>query len=193
MKKLLMTITVLILVTVGGVIGYAICKNGQDEQSMNFTATTLVQSFGWEIKEHQETVTYRLSEEMFHSNYYHITGGNAAKPTAGSASGNIDGISPEILNRGFFISNNQNVHIYEFPIVYDMPNGTSLQSVIAFHEGKICMSSVQLRFENVDSFIHQIENLDEDTQDILIPTTWPLNVEKQVIEEWKDNYIKYVG
>lgn len=185
MKKLLMTIVALALIVVGSIIGFTLCKNAEEEKCMIFTAVALVQSFGWELDDNQETDAYRLSEEMFHDNYYHVTGGDFVKPTSGLTSGNIIGIAPEILDRSFFISNDQSVNMYEFPIAYDMPAGTSLWGVIAFYEGKICMSCVHVNLDA--SIISQLsENKEADTK--ITPLTWPLNVDRNTIEQWKEKF-----
>ena len=185
MKKILMTIAVLALTTVGGIGGYALSKNVGDKACRDFAATTLIQSFGWAVKENQEVNAFQLSEEMFHDNYYHITNGNFAEPAAGPTSGNIDGISPEILDRDFFLSNDQNVQMYEFPIVYDMPEGTALQGIIAFYEDKICMSCIHIQLDA--SIISKVE-ANEEADSKITPLTWPLNVDKNTIEQWKKTF-----
>lgn len=192
MKKVLAGIICALVICASATMGYLFCKNTEDDTSMYYAAKTLVKSFGWNITP-ESTEKYNISEETFYKQYYHTTGESPSDPIDRQTSGNISGIEPEILNREYFISQDQNVSVYQFPLEYDMPEGCELIATIAFFEDEICMSSVQLQFDDVDSFIIKVESLDEGTRALLLPSIWPLNVEKQVIEEWKTNYVQFIN
>lgn len=197
MKKLWVAIT-LICMAISGVAGYWICKSGEQERCMVSEAITLVKSFGWQVDEGKEISLHEFGDGNFYEIYRHITGeyptseeeSSGVYPRPNLARGNIDGIVPEILTEEPFLSHSRFVSVCKIPILYDMPEGCYLVAEIGYYDGEICQSSVKVEFvdNDIDEFNVIADKLSLVEKSKLIPTVWPLNVKKQVLEDWKTNY-----
>ena len=66
-----------------------------------------------------------------------------------------------------------------------------LQSIVAFTDGEICMSAihVQLDLDIIDQVDNRLSH-DEVAEAELFPSTWPLNVDKQVVHSWGQSFDK---
>ena len=85
----------------------------------------------------------------------------------------------------------ESVYVYEFPLEFKMPEGAHLQSIVAFTDGEICMSAihVQLDLDIIDQVDNRLSH-DEVAEAELLPSTWPLNVDKQVVHSWGQSFDK---
>lgn len=67
-----------------------------------------------------------------------------------------------------------------------MPEGAHLQSIVAFTDGEICMSAIHVQLDNVDQVYNRLSH----DEVALLPLTWPLNVDKQVVHSWRQSFDK---
>lgn len=163
-----------------------------DEKPMENTAISLVRSFGWDIDDTEEISEMQDTEFNFYQMYKHWTGGYDQELSGG----NIDGIDPYFAADDTSDMNmSENVYYYIIPLSYEMPEGTQLQAIIAFHAGRICMSAIHADFSVLIDKILEIEEekkaSGEEYEDIT-PVTWPLNVRQNIIEDWKVKFSKII-
>lgn len=164
-----------------------------DGNSMENTAVSLVRSFGWEIDDADEiSEVQETAFNFYYQTYKNWTGGYDQELSGG----NIDGIDPYFAADDTSDMNmSENVYYYIVPLSYEMPKDTQLQAIIAFHDGRICMSAIHADFSALIDKILEIEEekkaSGEEYEDIT-PVTWPLNVRQNIIEDWKVKFSKII-
>ena len=156
-----------------------------DGKSMENTAVSLVRSFGWDIDDKGKISETHDTVFSFYQMYKNWTGGYDQELSGG----NIDGIDPYFASGDTSnINMSENVYYYIIPLSYEMPEGTQLQAIIAFHDGRICMSAIHADASALIDKILEIEEekkaSGEEYEDIT-PVTWSLNVKQNIIEDWK--------
>lgn len=144
---------------------------------MKDMAFSLVASFDWKVQNLDDVQEYQLSKNEFYEMYRHLTND---VPT----NGNIEGISPnDVLS---LTDTEQVLYVYEIPLEYDMPESTRLQSIIAFYNGKLCMSAIHVELENIEA----VENMENQKNSTILPLTWSLNVNPSIIQNWRQSFLE---
>ena len=184
-KKIIATFICVIFMCGSFAAGVKYSDYKSDGKSMENTAISLVRSFGWDIDDTEEISEIQETAFSFYQMYKHWTGGYDQELSGG----NIEGIYPYFAAGDTSDMNmSKNVYYYIIPLSYKMPEGTKLQAIIAFHDGRICMSAIHADFSALIDKILEIEEekkaSGEDYEDIT-PVTWPLNVEQNIIGDWK--------
>lgn len=165
----------------------------KDQYTMQDIASMMTTSFGWTIQSSKDVNAYQISLQDFCEMYNHLTNEDNSSGLAKS-SGNIKGIDPHFLqesNIHIACESKKAVYVYEFPLEFKMPEGAHLQSIVAFTDGEICMSAihVQLDLDIIDQVDNRLSH-DEVAEAELFPSTWPLNVDKQVVHSWGQSFDK---
>lgn len=153
-------------------------------------AISLVESFGWEISDTTQISEIVEQKFIFNQTYKNWT----VSKNSDISSGNIEGIMPLFLRKDDITSNDENVYCYIIPVDYDMPEDVQLQAIVAFYDGKICMSAIHADSSKLIDKITDIEKeaLPEVADEDIIPSTWPLNVEADILEKWKSKFLRFI-
>lgn len=147
------------------------------------TALCLVESFGWAAEKkglQQQDVTAR----NFYSLYYNWIGKGvffSDRPAAPEdvAQGNLAGMRPVLYDQTYeAVPEERMVTLYFVPLDEQMPEHTALEAIIGFDGGRLCMAALHVR-------------LTAEVSDAPIPLTWPLGVDRSVVETWKSNFMHY--
>lgn len=165
----------------------------KDQYTMQDIASMMTTSFGWTIQSSKDVNAYQISLQDFCEMYNHLTNEDNSSGLAKSI-GNIKGIDPHFLqesNIHIAGESKKAVYVYEFPLEFKMPEGAHLQSIVAFTDGEICMSAihVQLDLDIIDQVDNRLSH-DEVAEAELFPSTWPLNVDEQVVHSWGQSFDK---
>lgn len=160
----------------------------KDQYTMQDIASMMTTSFGWTIQSSKDVNVYQISLQDFCEMYNHLTNEDNSSGLAKSI-GNIKGIDPHFLqesNIHIACESKKAVYVYEFPLEFKMPEGAHLQSIVAFTDGEICMSAIHVQLDNVDQVYNRLSH----DEVALLPLTWPLNVDKQVVHSWRQSFDK---
>ena len=182
MKKILIIVIWLLSMCCAFFAGGWTNQFAKDQYTMQDIASMMTTSFGWTIQSSKDVNAYQISLQEDNSL-------GIAK-----SSGNIKGIDPHFLqesNIHIAGESKKAVYVYEFPLEFKMPEGAHLQSIVAFTDGEICMSAihVQLDLDIIDQVDNRLSH-DEVAEAELFPSTWPLNVDKQVVHSWGQSFDK---
>lgn len=162
-----------------------------NNNSLKNMAISLVESFGWKISDTDQISEIVEPKIVFDQTYKNWT----VSENSDMSSGNIEGITPLFLMNDDIASNDKNVYYYIIPVEYDMPQDVQLQAIVAFYNGRICMSAIHADASRLINKIVAIEKdgspkaADED----ITPVTWPLNVDADVLEKWKCKFLEFIG
>ena len=193
MKKILIIVIWLLSMCCAFFAGGWTNQFAKDQYTMQDIASMMTTSFGWTIQSSKDVNAYQISLQDFCEKYNHLTNEDNSSGLAKS-SGNIKGIDPHFLqesNIHIAGESKKAVYVYEFPLEFKMPEGAHLQSIVAFTDGEICMSAihVQLDLDIIDQVDNRLSH-DEVAEAELFPSTWPLNVDKQVVHSWGQSFDK---
>ena len=172
------------------IAGIHIGAHYSDKDQLKNMAISLVESFGWELSDADQISEVVEQKLVFDQTYKNWT----VSEDPDMSSGNIEGITPLFLRNDDIASNDKNVYCYTIPVEYDMPQDVQLQAIVAFYNGKICMSAI---YADASRSINKIEAMEKDgslkaADEDIMPLTWPLNVETDVLEEWKGKFLKFM-
>ena len=176
MKKILIIVIWLLSMCCAFFAGGWTNQFAKDQYTMQDIASMMTTSFGWTIQSSKDVNAYQISLQDFCEMYNHLTNEDNSSGLAKS-SGNIKGIDPHFLqesNIHIAGESKKAVYVYEFPL-----------------EFKICMSAihVQLDLDIIDQVDNRLSH-DEVAEAELFPSTWPLNVDKQVVHSWGQSFDK---
>ena len=193
MKKILIIVIWLLSMCCAFFAGGWTNQFAKDQYTMQDIASMMTTSFGWTIQSSKDVNAYQISLQDFCEMYNHLTNEDTSSGLAKS-SGSIKGIDPHFLqesNIHIAGESKKAVYVYEFPLEFKMPEGAHLQSIVAFTDGEICMSAihVQLDLDIIDQVDNRLSH-DEVAEAELFPSTWPLNVDKQVVHSWGQSFDK---
>ena len=193
MKKILIIVIWLLSMCCAFFAGGWTNQFAKDQYTMQDIASMMTTSFGWTIQSSKDVNAYQISLQDFCEMYNHLTNEDNSSGLAKS-SGNIKGIDPHFLqesNIHIAGESKKAVYVYEFPLEFKMPEGAHLQSIVAFTDGEICMSAIHVQLDQ--DIIDQVDNRlshDEVAEAELLPSTWPLNVDKLVVHSWGQSFDK---
>ena len=178
MKKILIIVIWLLSMCCAFFAGGWTNQFAKDQYTMQDIASMMTTSFGWTNQSSKDVNAYQISLQDFCEMYNHL----------------IKGIDPHFLqesNIHIAGESKKAVYVYEFPLEFKMPEGAHLQSIVAFTDGEICMSAihVQLDLDIIDQVDNRLSH-DEVAEAELLPSTWPLNVDKQVVHSWGQSFDK---
>lgn len=188
MKKILIIVIWLLSMCCAFFAGGRTNQFAKDQYTMQDIASMMTTSFGWTIQSSKDVNVYQISLQDFCEMYNHLTNEDNSSGLAKSI-GNIKGIDPHFLqesNIHIACESKKAVYVYEFPLEFKMPEGAHLQSIVAFTDGEICMSAIHVQLDNVDQVYNRLSH----DEVALLPLTWPLNVDKQVVHSWRQSFDK---
>lgn len=188
MKKILIIVIWLLSMCCAFFAGGWTNQFAKDQYTMKDIASMMTTSFGWTIQSSKDVNVYQISLQDFCEMYNHLTNEDNSSGLAKSI-GNIKGIDPHFLqesNIHIACESKKAVYVYEFPLEFKMPEGAHLQSIVAFTDGEICMSAIHVQLDNVDQVYNRLSH----DEVALLPLTWPLNVDKQVVHSWRQSFDK---
>ena len=188
MKKILIIVIWLLSMCCAFFAGGWTNQFAKDQYTMQDIASMMTTSFGWTIQSSKDVNVYQISLQDFCEMYNHLTNEDNSSGLAKSI-GNIKGIDPHFLqesNIHIACESKKAVYVYEFPLEFKMPEGAHLQSIVAFTDGEICMSAIHVQLDNVDQVYNRLSH----NEVALLPLTWPLNVDKQVVHSWRQSFDK---
>lgn len=188
MKKILIIVIWLLSTCCAFFAGGWTNQFAKDQYTMQDIASMMTTSFGWTIQSSKDVNVYQISLQDFCEMYNHLTNEDNSSGLAKSI-GNIKGIDPHFLqesNIHIACESKKAVYVYEFPLEFKMPEGAHLQSIVAFTDGEICMSAIHVQLDNVDQVYNRLSH----DEVALLPLTWPLNVDKQVVHSWRQSFDK---
>ena len=188
MKKILIIVIWLLSMCCAFFAGGWTNQFAKDQYTMQDIASMMTTSFGWTIQSSKNVNVYQISLQDFCEMYNHLTNEDNSSGLAKSI-GNIKGIDPHFLqesNIHIACESKKAVYVYEFPLEFKMPEGAHLQSIVAFTDGEICMSAIHVQLDNVDQVYNRLSH----DEVALLPLTWPLNVDKQVVHSWRQSFDK---
>ena len=186
MKKILIIVIWLLSMCCAFFAGGWTNQFAKDQYTMQDIASMMTTSFGWTIQSSKDVNVYQISLQDFCEMYNHLTNEDNSSGLAKSI-GNIKGIDPHFLqesNIHIACESKKAVYVYEFPLEFKMPEGAHLQSIVAFTDGEICMSAIHVQLDNVDQVYNRLSH----DEVALLPLTWPLNVDKQVVHSWRQSF-----
>lgn len=188
MKKILIIVIWLLSMCCAFFAGGWTNQFAKDQYTMQDIASMMTTSFGWTIQSSKDVNVYQISLQDFCEMYNHLTNEDNSSGLAKSI-GNIKGIDPHFLqesNIHIACESKKAVYVYEFPLEFKMPEGAHLQSIVAFTDGEICMSAIHVQLDNVDQVYNRLSH----DEVALLPLTWPLNIDKQVVHSWRQSFDK---
>lgn len=188
MKKILIIVIWLLSMCCAFFAGGWTNQFAKDQYTMQDIASMMTTSFGWTIQSSKDVNVYQISLQDYCEMYNHLTNEDNSSGLAKSI-GNIKGIDPHFLqesNIHIACESKKAVYVYEFPLEFKMPEGAHLQSIVAFTDGEICMSAIHVQLDNVDQVYNRLSH----DEVALLPLTWPLNVDKQVVHSWRQSFDK---
>ena len=188
MKKILIIVIWLLSMCCAFFAGGWTNQFAKDQYTMQDIASMMTTSFGWTIQSSKDVNAYQISLQDFCEMYNRLTNEDNSSGLAKSI-GNIKGIDPHFLqesNIHIACESKKAVYVYEFPLEFKMPEGAHLQSIVAFTDGEICMSAIHVQLDNVDQVYNRLSH----DEVALLPLTWPLNVDKQVVHSWGQSFDK---
>lgn len=190
MRRLVILILYFTTVITVFIVGIHVGTYYNNKNLLKNMAISLVESFGWEISDTTQISEIVEQKLIFNQTYKNWT----VSKNSDISSGNIEGIMPLFLMNDDITSNDKNVYCYIIPIEYDMPEDVQLQAIVAFYNEKICMSAIHADSSKLIDKITDIEKeaLPEVADEDIIPSTWPLNVEADILEKWKSKFLRFI-
>ena len=190
MRRLVILILYFTTVITVFIVGIHVGTYYNNKNLLKNIAISLVESFGWEISDTTQISEIVEQKFIFNQTYKNWT----VSKNSDISSGNIEGIMPLFLRKDDITSNDENVYCYIIPVDYDMPEDVQLQAIVAFYDRKICMSAIHADSSKLIDKITDIEKeaLPEVADEDIIPSTWPLNVEADILEKWKSKFLRFI-
>ena len=171
-------ICLLILLTFVGV--YLISVSAK-QISQKYVATTLIESFGWEIDETREIQQDAIGIQSFYRQYFSSIGKDPYRVPSEEpvGAGNIAGISPEFFREGYFGLDDGEEEIIRIriPLRYEMPEGMMLEAWVSFYQDTLCETSLHA--------VEQSTGSAEASGFQSYGTICPLNRSAEDVEDWK--------